>query len=161
MVQRTVCHRVLADDGGQIFCKHFHGCPKRECERLVPSRRKHSGELWIDPDGTANFIFHIESGDFLDAQQALRKFINCLQQKLDNAKKCPAYEPEQNQIYSRLPWRLERDERRRNRDRCRRWQPGPDIQLSGHPARDAGGIARTAHRRSASQLPSDSKEGEQ
>lgn len=63
--------------------------------------RKYSGELWIDEDGSANFRFHIEGGSFLDAQDALNKFITVLQSRLDNAKKCPFYkekpeEPNEN-----------------------------------------------------------------
>lgn len=91
MVQRTVCHRVLADDGGQLFCKHFHGCPNRECERLIPIAQL-SGELWLDADGNTNFKFHIQGGDFTPAKEALQKFIVCLQSKLDDEEKCPYYE---------------------------------------------------------------------
>lgn len=51
--------------------------------------RQYSGDLWIDADGTANFKFHIEGGDFTSARHALEKFIAGLQDKLNRAETCP------------------------------------------------------------------------
>lgn len=51
--------------------------------------RTYSGDLWIDDDGSANFKFHIEGGDFTAARHALQKFISCLQNRLDRGVECP------------------------------------------------------------------------
>lgn len=59
---------------------------------------KYSGELWLDPDGTANFKWHIEGGDFLAAREVLVKFIACLQSRLDSEQKCPYYEARESSI---------------------------------------------------------------
>lgn len=55
-------------------------------------KRKYSGELWIDEDGSVNFKWHIEGGNFLEAREVLVKFIECLQSRLDSERKCPFYE---------------------------------------------------------------------
>jgi hypothetical protein len=52
---------------------------------------KYHGELWMDKDGTANFKFHIEGGDFPAARNALLSFIQCLQQRLAQEQECPYY----------------------------------------------------------------------
>jgi hypothetical protein len=63
---------------------------------------RYSGELWLDPDGTANFKWHIEGGTFLDAREALVKFIACLQSRLNNEQKCPMYRPNQGEIDAKV-----------------------------------------------------------
>lgn len=60
------------------------------------TNHKYSGELWIDENGETNFKFHVIGGNFLDAQQALLKFVECIQERLDNAQKCPYFEEENN-----------------------------------------------------------------
>jgi len=53
---------------------------------------KYHGELWLDKDGTANFKFHIEGGDFTSAREALVAFIACLQERLERQTECPYYQ---------------------------------------------------------------------
>lgn len=55
----------------------------------VPGEHQYRGDLWIDPDGTTNFKFHIPGGDFIAASCVLQKFIKCLQDKLIRAEDCP------------------------------------------------------------------------
>lgn len=63
---------------------------------LDHSTHKYWGELWIDEDGTVNFEYHIVDGnDFPAAREALIKFRNVIQTKLDNAERCPAYQPDE------------------------------------------------------------------
>lgn len=85
-----------------VYCN----CPCEQCQQTLCYRpgcscsKRHassnwSGELWIDDEGFANFKFHIQGGQFTDAREALRKFIACLQDRLDKAERCPFYQPEQ------------------------------------------------------------------
>ncbi len=53
--------------------------------------KQYSAELWMDEEGYANFKWHIEGGDFLDAREVLVKYISCLQSRLDKEHKCPFY----------------------------------------------------------------------
>lgn len=76
------------------------GCLKLIGTRNEPATagRRYSGELWLDLDGTANFKWHIEGGDFLSAREVLVKFIACLQSRLDSEQKCPFYESRESSI---------------------------------------------------------------
>jgi len=82
---------VLAGVPDVETCKSF--IRELISEREVRDARKHSGELWIDEEGNANFKFHIEGGSFSEAREALTKFISVLQERLARETDCPYYEP--------------------------------------------------------------------
>jgi hypothetical protein len=53
---------------------------------------KYSGLLWIDDsDDSTNFSFNIAGGDFSAAREVLIRFAAVIQEKLDNAVKCPYF----------------------------------------------------------------------
>jgi hypothetical protein len=57
------------------------------------ANNKYTGLLWIDDnDNSTNFRFNIAGGDFSSAREILIRFIAVLQEKLDNAERCPYFE---------------------------------------------------------------------
>ncbi len=85
--------RAMAIEGD--FCSRVVKALDAKDTRSRPTvAHPYSGDLWLDDDGTANFKFHIEGGDFTAARHVLEKFIACLQDKLSRAGDCPYFEKE-------------------------------------------------------------------
>jgi hypothetical protein len=62
-------------------------------QRGAVTQHRYRGEVWIDEAGEANFRFHIAGGSFGEAREALARMIGVMQDRLDNAERCPFYEP--------------------------------------------------------------------
>ena len=72
---------------------HFASCPETANDPKAFESRQYSGVLWIDDsDGSVNFKFHVSGGDFLSAREAMIKFRDVIQARLDSETRCPYYE---------------------------------------------------------------------
>jgi hypothetical protein len=84
-----------------IACRHNPGTkyvsPEREIERLralIPEDARVWATTAIDTKGSVSFKFHVQHGDFQEAREALKKFIEVMQQRFNEQESCPYYEPE-------------------------------------------------------------------
>jgi hypothetical protein len=74
-----------------VSCPVVANTPRVQARELEGHR--YTGLLWIDEsDGSTNFKFNANGGDFASGRKALQRFVAVIQKRLDDEEKCPSYE---------------------------------------------------------------------
>jgi len=74
---------------------HFASCPAVQNDPRNFEHFDYWAVLWVGRDGSRNLKYHIAGGGFDQARAVLTEFRDLIQARLDGAKSCPYYEPDQ------------------------------------------------------------------